>query len=85
MSDQATGGPPAADVTLDCKGMLCPIPVVKVAKGIKEIEPGQVLLLLATDPGSEPDMAAWSKRTGNPTIHHDKDGDVFRFWFERAK
>ncbi|MGD8320524.1 MAG: sulfurtransferase TusA family protein [Gemmatimonadota bacterium] len=82
MTDQG-GTPPNADQTLDCKGMLCPLPVVKVSKAIKEIDVGQVLLLLATDPGSRPDMAAWTKRTGNPLVHEDQDGNVFRFWIQR--
>ncbi|MFQ5537397.1 MAG: sulfurtransferase TusA family protein [Gemmatimonadota bacterium] len=76
---------PNADLTLDCKGMLCPLPVVKVSKAIKEIDVGQTLLLLATDPGSEPDMAAWSKRTGNEIVNQDRDGEVFRFWIQRKK
>ncbi len=84
MTDPAPGGSPAADQTLDCKGMLCPLPIVKVAKAIKEMEVGQTLLLLATDPGSQPDMAAWSKRTKNPVVHQDKDGKLFRFWIQRA-
>jgi tRNA 2-thiouridine synthesizing protein A len=81
MTDSA---PPTPDQTLDCKGMLCPLPIVKVAKAIKEIDAGQTLLLLATDPGSQPDMAAWAKRTTNPIVHQDTEGDVFRFWIQRA-
>jgi len=83
MNDQE-GSPPAADQTLDCKGMLCPLPIVKVSKAIKEIDAGQILLLLATDPGSGPDMAAWTKRTGHPLVHQDQEGDVFRFWIRKA-
>ena len=83
MTEQA-GSLPAADQTLDCKGMLCPLPVVKVSKAMKDLPAGNVLLLLATDPGSRPDMAAWSKRTGNPILHDDQDGAVFRFWIQRA-
>ena len=79
------GNPPSADQTLDCKGMLCPLPVVKVSKAIKEIDPGKILLLLATDPGSRPDMAAWTKRTGNPLVHEDQDGEVFRFWIQKSE
>ena len=40
---------------LDCKGLQCPLPVIKTAQAIKTLEPGQVLELLATDPGVEPD------------------------------
>ena len=52
-----------ADRVLDCKGMSCPIPIIKTAKEIKTIDIGQVLELLATDPGVEPDMNAWTRRT----------------------
>ncbi|HEX2754902.1 MAG TPA: sulfurtransferase TusA family protein [Candidatus Limnocylindrales bacterium] len=73
-----------ADQTLDCKGLLCPMPIVKLAKAFKELVPGQVLLLEATDPGSVPDVAAWSKNTGNPILSQDRDGAVMRFWIEKA-
>jgi tRNA 2-thiouridine synthesizing protein A len=48
-----------ADKVLDCSGLLCPLPVVKTSKAIKEIELGQVLQMIATDPGAPPDMEAW--------------------------
>lgn len=69
---------------LDCKGMQCPVPVIKTAQAIKTIEPGQVLELLATDPGVEPDMTAWSTRTGNELLGIERDGDVFRVLLRRA-
>lgn len=73
-----------ADHTLDCKGMLCPMPIVKLARLIKEIESGQVLLMEATDPGAIPDVQAWSKNTGHPLLAHDKVGNVMRFWIQKA-
>jgi len=73
-----------ADHTLDCKGMLCPMPIVKLAKLIKQIDTGQVLLMEATDPGAVPDVEAWSKNTGNPVLAHDKVGNVMRFWIQKA-
>jgi TusA-related sulfurtransferase len=72
------------DQTLDCKGLLCPMPIVKLAKAVKELAPGQVILLEATDPGAIPDVAAWSKNTGNPILSQDKDGSVMRFWIQKA-
>jgi TusA-related sulfurtransferase len=74
---------PTADHTLDCKGMLCPMPIIKLSKAIKEIAVGQVLLLEATDPGSKPDVAAWQRRTRNEVVHQTEEGDVFRFWIRR--
>lgn len=73
-----------ADQTLDCKGLLCPMPIVKLAKAFKELAPGQIILLEATDPGAIPDVAAWSKNTGNPVLSQDKDGPVMRFWIQKA-
>jgi TusA-related sulfurtransferase len=74
----------AVDRTLDCKGMLCPMPIVKLAKLFKELEPGQVVMLEATDPGAIPDVEAWSKNTGNPVVSQDKVGNVMRFWIQKA-
>jgi tRNA 2-thiouridine synthesizing protein A len=48
----------APDQALDCKGMLCPIPAVKTNKALKKMEVGQTLEMIATDPGSMPDMKA---------------------------
>ena len=73
-----------ADQTLDCKGLLCPMPIVKLAKAVKLLAPGQVILLEATDPGAIPDVAAWSKNTGNPIFSQDHIGSVMRFWIQKA-
>ena len=75
---------PTADVTLDAKGLLCPMPIVKLAKAVKEMDSQKVILLEATDPGAVPDVAAWSKNTHNPVIHQDKIGKVMRFWIQKA-
>ena len=73
------------DQVLDCTGMACPLPVVKTSQAIKKIERGQVLELLATDPGVEPDMKAWSSRTGNELLSIGREGDVFHVLIRRAK
>ncbi len=78
------GDSPTSDRTLDAKGLLCPMPIVKLAKAMKELEPAQVILLEATDPGSIPDVAAWSKSTGNPLLAQETDGKVMRFWIQKA-
>ena len=75
----------AADQVLDCTGMACPLPVVKTSQAIKKIQAGQVLELLATDPGVEPDMKAWTTRTGNELLGIAKQGDVFHVLIRRAK
>ena len=73
------------DQVLDCTGMSCPLPVVKTSQAIKKIEPGQMLELLATDPGVEPDMKAWSRRTGNELISIGQRDGVFHVLIRRVK
>ena len=76
---------PMADQVLDCTGMACPLPVVKTSQAVKKIEPGQVLELLATDPGVEPDMRAWSSRTGNELLGVSKEAGVFHVLIRRVR
>ena len=71
--------------TLDCVGLQCPLPVIKTAQAIKAIPMGEVLELLASDPGVEPDMAAWTRRTGNELISIEKIDQVFRVLIRKAK
>lgn len=73
------------DQVLDCTGLLCPIPVVKTSQAIKTIELGQVLQMIATDPGAPPDMEAWVRQTGHELIAQTAEDDKFVFWFRRTK
>lgn len=70
---------------LDCRGLQCPLPVIKTAQTIKTLELGQVLELLATDPGVEPDMKAWAGRTGNELISIEERAGVFHVLLRRAR
>jgi tRNA 2-thiouridine synthesizing protein A len=65
--------------TVDAKGLSCPMPIVKTAQAIKGLAAGQLLEVLATDPGSVKDFAAWSKTTGNAIVEQTVDGAVYRF------
>lgn len=69
---------------LDLKGMPCPMPVVKVSKGIKEVEVGDVIEALTTDPGSLSDFPAWARTSGNEIVKTEQDGDVIRFFIKRS-
>ncbi len=73
------------DQVLDCSGMLCPVPVVKTRKAIQSLEVGQILKMIATDPGSPPDMEAWSRQTGNELLRSMQDGGKFIFYIRRTK
>ena len=74
-----------ADKTLDCTGMLCPVPVIKTSKAIKELQVGQVLQMVATDPGAPSDMEAWSRQTGNELLDSHQEGGKYIFYFRRIK
>ncbi|MHB1987770.1 MAG: sulfurtransferase TusA family protein [Acidimicrobiales bacterium] len=73
-----------AKQTLDCTGLQCPLPVIKTAQAMKQLQGGEVLELLATDPGVEPDMKAWSSRTGNELVEIRKEGEIFHVFLRRA-
>lgn len=65
--------------TVDARGLSCPLPIVKTALAIKEIGSGDVIEVLATDPGSTKDFIAWSKTTGHQLVESTVDGKVFRY------
>ena len=71
--------------TMDLKGLPCPMPVVKVSKGIKEVEVGQVIEALTTDPGSLTDFPAWARTSGNEIVKTEQDADVIRFYIKRVE
>ncbi|HEY1330767.1 MAG TPA: sulfurtransferase TusA family protein [Actinomycetota bacterium] len=65
--------------TLDLKGLVCPLPIVKTAQAMKELKAGEVLEALATDPGSVPDFMAWCTSTGNELIERTEQDGIHRF------
>lgn len=78
-----------ADVTedrlLDMRGFQCPIPVVKANLAIKEMAPGQVLKVLATDRGAISDFPAWAEDTGNELVSTGEDDGVLVFWIRKGE
>ena len=66
-------------ISLNLKGMSCPMPIIKTAKVMKELALGELLEVLATDPGSVPDFKAWSRATGNPLVETSQAAGVFHF------
>jgi len=71
------------DKVMDLKGMPCPMPVVKVSKGIKEVEIGQVIEAVTTDPGSLSDFPAWATTSGNEIIKTEQEDGVIKFYIKR--
>jgi len=70
--------------TMDLKGLPCPMPVVKVSKGIKEVEIGQVIEAVTTDPGSLTDFPAWARTSGNEIVKTEQNEDVIIFYIKRT-
>jgi tRNA 2-thiouridine synthesizing protein A len=66
-----------ADVTLDCKGLMCPLPIVKSSRASKGMTSGQTLEVLSTDKAFEPDIQAWCKHTGNTLTSFSEADGVF--------
>ena len=73
------------DHVLDARGLLCPMPVVKTAKAMKELEAGQVLKVIATDRGSIADMPAWAEDTGNELLEWHEDGDALVYLVRKGE
>ena len=64
--------------------MSCPMPVIKTKKAIDALATGQVLKLIATDPGSVSDIAAWSKKTGHRLLRSEHTGAQFIFYLQKV-
>lgn len=73
-----------ADRTIDCVGLYCPMPIVRAAQAIKEMEAGQVLEVLADDVGIKSDMPAWAEKTGNEFLGIEEDGGEMKVYVRKS-
>lgn len=64
---------------IDCMGLFCPMPIVKIREAIRDVPVGEVIEMVADDPASEADLKSWSKRTGHQLLEVTRDGAVYRF------
>lgn len=71
--------------TIDLKGLLCPIPVVKMAQAIKTVAVGEVIEAVATDPGVMADIPAWCRTTGHELVRIGREDKLITFAVKRAK
>ena len=72
-------------LALDFKGLLCPMPIVKLAQAIKQVQVGEMVEAVATDAGVMADIPAWTRSTGHELVALEKQEKVFRFVVKRAK
>ena len=72
-----------ADKELDATGLSCPMPIVKLAQQMKAMDAGEVLRLVADDPGSREDVPAWCRRTGNDLVESTVESNSFVFFIKK--
>ena len=73
------------DKKLDCLGLYCPIPILKIREAMKALAVGQTIEMLSDDPASDADMKSWAARTGHDLLEMDKHGAVFRFLVRKTR
>jgi tRNA 2-thiouridine synthesizing protein A len=67
------------DTTLDTRGLRCPLPVLRARKAMQRVAPGEVLRVLATDPGTVRDFQAFCAATGHDLMEHGEHAGEFTF------
>ena len=71
------------DKELDTRGLNCPLPILKAKKALADMQSGDVLRILATDPGSVRDFGAFARQTGNELLGHEEANKEFTFFLKR--
>lgn len=72
------------DVTLDLKGLSCPMPLIKMKKELKGMKAGQVLLAIGTDPGTKNDLPGMCKKEGHELVGIDEEGGTFKYYIRKG-
>jgi TusA-related sulfurtransferase len=75
---------PKPSRTVDARGLRCPLPLVRARDEMDLLEPGEILEVLATDPGAEHDLRSWSRRKGHALVSTAEAAGVYRFLIRRA-
>ncbi|KAB2439824.1 sulfurtransferase TusA family protein [Bacillus luti] len=73
------------DTVLDCKGLSCPMPIVRTKKIMDTLEPGQVIEVEATDKGSKADIESWANNVGHQYLGTRIEGDVLKHYLRKAR
>ncbi len=75
--------PIAFDLEVDARGLNCPLPILRAKKALSALESGQVLKVLATDPGADRDFQAFCRQTGNPLLGSEQQDKTWVFYLRR--
>ncbi len=78
------GPDPRPTRELDCRGLYCPLPVLRTERALAELAVGEVLEVVATDPVAELDMAVFSYRSGHELVRSERRGEELIFYFRRG-
>lgn len=76
---------PTADQVIDCRGTLCPMPIIRLRQAIDKMSAGEVVKVLATDPASVQDMPAFARNTGHELLASASTGGVFEYYFRKVE
>ena len=71
------------DRELDARGLNCPLPILRAKKALAELQSGQILKVLATDPGALRDFQAFSRQTGHELVQHSEERKEFIFFMRK--
>lgn len=71
------------DKDLDARGLNCPLPILRARKALNEMQAGQVLRIIATDPGSVKDFEAFAKQTGNALLSQSANDKEYTFFLKK--
>jgi tRNA 2-thiouridine synthesizing protein A len=87
LPDSATPHPPdegTIAISVDCRGAICPLPIIKLSAALKSVSVGAIVELFATDPGTVADLEAYRRRSGHRVLAHSEADGVLRFLVQRA-
>ncbi len=73
------------DRIVDAKGQMCPMPIITLARVMKEVEPGQVIAVIATDAGAKRDIPAWCEKTGSTLLDSTDEQGVLTFYIRKVE
>jgi tRNA 2-thiouridine synthesizing protein A len=71
------------DKEIDTRGLNCPLPILRAKKALTDVQSGQVLKIVATDPGSVKDFETFAKQTGHALLAHDEANGEFTFYMRK--
>lgn len=80
MSDVST----KADCEIDARGLNCPMPILKAKKGIRDLQPGQVMHVIATDSGSANDFPLFCKQSGSELVETSEENGEYHFYIRKS-